>query len=404
MSHSRSKCIIEEYGLTILTIYSVEWSHAGSAAPSTFTPIPELSRKDADVSIVFLNNQLIAIKGTDGPCSDPFFSATNRTMPLYKDYYLPDRPITAIGCTDQYAFGNPVTGQWTEPMSPTSTANWPTFTKDWNLSVGQMAAIASLQWAIVTSGGIESVILGLEVNSLLAKKSPGMFSDFQNPIPNDQWKKEVGYWFNIGLAKLQLGLIGIAVGPRDPTQPGLQNMLHTLTDGRKDLENRICTCQKVYSPDHKNYHAWGLIFLLVFGGVLATVLPFLKHLPLRALSRKENLVLRWNSYSTLQMQRMLIESAASGQAGKWERLEEGVPRLIPHDASVGYLDIEYEDGNGSRHPRWSSDVIAADAPVMDPPDDAEPLLPADPGPAVPVQAPAERDVEMQDLNPRALRV
>ncbi|KAM3458982.1 hypothetical protein MY3296_000129 [Beauveria thailandica] len=334
----------------------VAWNHPanGSASTSSFTPIPELARKDADVSIVFLNNQLIAIKGTDGPCSDPFFSATNKTMPLQKDYYLPDRPITAIGCTDQYAFGNPVTGQWTEPMSVSSTSNWPTFTQGWNLSVAQRAAIASLQWSVSSSGGIEGVILGLEIDALLAKKSPGMFSDFQNPIPNDQWKKEVGYWFNIGLAKLQLGLIGIAVGPRDPTLPDLQNMLHTLTVGEKDLENRICTSQKAYSPDHKNYNAVGLITLLVIGGLVGGVLPFLKHRLLRGLSRQKNRALQWNSYSTLQMQRMAIERVGVIGGAKWERLEADVPRLTPREASAGYLDIEHMDGDGRRHPKWST--------------------------------------------------
>ncbi|KAK8144527.1 hypothetical protein G3M48_005708 [Beauveria asiatica] len=263
-------------------------------------------------------------------------------------------PITAIGCTDQYAFGNPVTGQWTEPMSVSSTSNWPTFTQGWNLSVAQRAAIASLQWSVFSSRGIEGVILGLEIDALLAKKSPGMFSDFQNPIPNDQWKKEVGYWFNIGLAKLQFGLIGIAVGPRDPTLPDLQNMLHTLTVGEKDLENRICTSQKAYSPDHKNYNAVGLITLLVIGGLVGGVLPFLKHRLLRGLSRQKNRALQWNSYSTLQMQRMAIERVGVIGGAKWERLEADVPRLTPREASAGYLDIENMDGDGRRHPKWST--------------------------------------------------
>ncbi|TQV90938.1 hypothetical protein IF1G_10459 [Cordyceps javanica] len=329
------------------------WSHGARNSTSSFTPVQELWQKDADLSIIFLNNQLIAIKGTDGPCSDPFFSATNKTMPLYKDYYQADRPITAVGCTDQYAFGNPRNGQWTQPSSASS--DWIGITSDWNLSPGQKAALLSLQWSIFTSGGIEGVILGLGVDALLAKKSPGMFSDFQNPIPNDQWKKEVGYWFEIGLAKLQFGLIAIAVGPPNPALPDLQNALHTLTVGQEDLERTICTRQKVYSPDHKNYNAAGFIFLLVIGGIVGCVLPWLKHRLLRWLSRKEDLALRWNSLSTLQMQRMLIESAAGpGATAKWERLEDGVPRLNPRDASAGHLDIEHVDGDGIRRPKWSN--------------------------------------------------
>jgi hypothetical protein len=76
---------------------------------STFTPIEGLTCKDADVLVVFLNNNNMPIKGIDGPCSDPFFSATNQSLLKHKDFYWLDNPITAIGCTDQYAFGNPVT-------------------------------------------------------------------------------------------------------------------------------------------------------------------------------------------------------------------------------------------------------------------------------------------------------
>ncbi|KAJ4159339.1 uncharacterized protein LMH87_008244 [Akanthomyces muscarius] len=408
--------MVSNYESVAKPAYNIDvvWSKAanGSVWSSTFTPIPELVRNDADVSIVLLNNRGIPIKGTDGPCSDPFFSATNKTLLAHKDYYLPDKPITAIGCTDQYAFGNPVTGQWTEPMSSIDTADWGNFTKDWRLSVGQTAAIASLAWASFGSGGIEGVILGLEVGALLAKKTPGIFTGFQNPLPNEQWKKEVGYWFNIGLAKLQFGLIGIAVGPQDPTLPDLQNALHTFTVGNKKLEEEICSCQKVYSLDHKNYNGRGLLIFLAFGGVIAGVLPWLKHRLLRLLSRKENLALLWNSHSTLQMQRMLIESVASGGAGTWERLEDDVPCLIPHDALAGYLNIEHEE-NGNRHPKWYSDATAADAQadapngvqgagapdnvhVADAPNDAVPLLQGDPGPGA-----GAGDVELQNLAPRA---
>lgn len=361
------------------------------------------------MSIVFLNNQGIPIKGTDGPCRDPFFSATNKTMPTQKDYYLPDKPITAIGCTDQYAFGNPVTGQWTEPMSSIDTADWGNFTKDWNLSVAQQAAVASLAWASFNSGGIEGVVLGLEVDALLAKKTPGIFSGFQNPIPNEQWKKEVGYWFNIGLAKLQFGLIGIAVGPQDPTLPDLQNMLHTFAVGNKKLEKRICGWQKVYSPNHKNYNAAGLIFFLLVGGIIAVVLPWFRHHVLRSLSGTEDLALLWNSHSTLQMQRMLIENVVADEAGLWELLEEDVPILKPPNAEAGYLNIDHKE-NGIRHPKWYSNAMVVDAQagapngvqgagapgighVADTPSDTDPLLQTHPVPGA-----AAGDVELQNLS------
>lgn len=366
----------------------------GSAWTSTFTPIPEFSRTDADVSIVFLNNQMIPIKGTDGPCTDPFFSATNRTLAQHKDYYWPDRPVTAIGCTDQYAFGNPVTGQWTETMTAIDTSDWGNFTKDWHLSVGQTAAVASLAWSIFSSGGIDRVILGLEIDALLAKKSPGIFTGFQNPIPNDQWKKEVGYWFNIGLAKLQFGLINIAVGPQDPTLPDLQNMLPSLTVGQKDLARRICTGQKVHSPDHKNYNFAGLIILLILGGLIIVLLPLLKPYILRGLSRKEDLALLWNSYSTLQLQRMAMEGA---DVEKWERLETDIPRLAPRDAPAGYLDIEHLGEGGRKHPKWCGNPTAPSTPVKPPSN-------VTPPPQVPPTVPGQGGIQMQNLRPGPARV
>ncbi|OAA69848.1 hypothetical protein ISF_03118 [Cordyceps fumosorosea ARSEF 2679] len=213
----------------------------------------------------------------------------------------------------------------------------------------------STAWSLFNSGGIEGVIVGLEMDALLAKKYPGIFSGFQNPISNGQWRKEVGYWFNIGLAKLQFGLINIAVGPPDPTLPDLQNMLPTLTVGQEHLAHRICTSQKIYSPDHKNYNTAGFIFLSVVGGLIG-LLPLLKPYILRGLSRGRTFSLNWSSYSSSQMQRMAIEG---GVAGNWEYLDDNIPRLIPHDASAGYVDLEYSDPNDpnrQRHPKLSNDT------------------------------------------------
>ncbi|KAM3502502.1 hypothetical protein MY11210_009048 [Beauveria gryllotalpidicola] len=98
----------------------------------------------------------------------------------------------------------------------------------------------------------------------------------------------------------------------------------------------------------------GLITLLVIVGLVGGVLPFLKHRLLRRLSRQKNRALQWNSYSTLQMQRMVIEGIEVIGGAKWQRLEADVPRLTPRDASAGYLYIERLDGDGLQHPKWST--------------------------------------------------
>lgn len=318
------------------------------------------------------------IKGLDGPCRDPFFSATNQSLLIHKDYYWPDNPITAIGCTDQYAFGNPVTGQWTKPMAALDVSDWGNYTKDWHLSAKQTAAIAALAWSIGNSGGIDRVILGLETEALLAKKTPGVFSGFQNPIPNDQWKKEVDYWFKIGLAKLQLSLISIAIGPLDPTLSDLQNMLPSFTADRKDLAQLICSSQKVHNLEFKNYNFVGFIVFLVIGGGVVVVLPVLVQCLIIRLSKQSKYVLYWTSYAALQLQRMATEAA--GVDG-WERLEYDIPRLNPLDAPAGDLDVARVQ-NQSPHPRWA----------------LEPLRPLDEADSLIEQGAEASDREITELN------
>ncbi|KAH7313141.1 hypothetical protein BKA65DRAFT_517389 [Rhexocercosporidium sp. MPI-PUGE-AT-0058] len=289
------------YHLSVVSSYPAN----GTAYSSTFTPIEGLLRNDADVSVVFLNNNEVPIKGIDGPCSDPFFSATNQSLSNHKDFYSPDSPITAIGCTDQYSFGNPVTRQWTDPMSVLDGSNWGNYTKDWDLSSRQVAALATLTWALSESGGIDRVILGLETEALLAKKYPGVFSGFQNPIPNDQWKKEVDYWFKSGLAKLQLHLINIATGPPDITLPGLQNFLPIMSADRDDLVKIMCTSQKIHNVEFKNYHRAGFVALIAIGGFLILFPVLVRCIYTCHWSQSEN-VSSWTSYDYLQLP-MVIE-------------------------------------------------------------------------------------------------
>ncbi|KAH8590047.1 hypothetical protein B0O99DRAFT_655110 [Bisporella sp. PMI_857] len=316
----------------------------GTAYASTFTPIEGLTRKDADVSVVFLNNNMMPIRGIDGPCSDPFFTATNQSLLKQKDFYWPDMPITAIGCTDQYAFGNPVTGQWTEPMAVLDSTDWGNYTKDWDLSARQVAAFATLTWALSESGGIDRVILGLETEALLAKKYPGVFSGFQSPIPNDQWKKEVSYWFKNGLAKLQLHLINIAIGPPDTTLSGLQNLLPILSADRDDLVEIICSSQKVHNVEFKNYHRAGIIALVAIGGFLILFpIPFRCFYTWRWKQRED--ILSWSSYGALQLLRMVIEGV--GVHG-WLGCDNDTPYLKLWGSPAGDLDAARKNDEGEK--------------------------------------------------------
>ncbi|VUC30471.1 unnamed protein product [Clonostachys rosea] len=314
-----------------------------SSYSATFSPIQELQRTDADVTVIFLNNNLIPVQGTQGPCRDPFFSATQRELKLNPGYYWPDNALTAIGCADQYIFGNPITREWTQPGSIGDATGNTTFVK--GLTKRQAAAYSTLAWSLGQAGGISTVIAHLETEALRAKKYPGVFLGFQNPIPNDQWKREVEYWFKIGLAKLQLFPVHVATGPADLNLPGLKNMLPLMSSGRDDIVDIICSSQKVHNMEFKNFHRAGFIVLVFFGGLLIIVPTIVTtFIVWRWRDRKD--VLAWTSYGQLQLLRMATEGA--GVQG-WQGCNDDVPFQESRIASVGSLEFSE---SSPPHPKW----------------------------------------------------
>ncbi|RSL94851.1 hypothetical protein CDV31_014139 [Fusarium ambrosium] len=303
----------------------------GTTSSSTFKAISDLRRSDADVTVILLNNNLIPVQGQgDRPCRDPFFSATERR--LASGYYMPDDPITAIGCIDQYAFANPVLNQWTELMAIGDTFNASQIISKIRLSKRQVPSFSMLLFALERAGGIDSVITALGAEALLAKKYPGLLAGYQNPLPDDQWKNEVRYWFNIGLAKLQLQLINIATGPPDTTLPGLINMLPVLSAGQDDTVKIVCSSQKIRNVEFKNYHSSGLISLVVIGGVLILVTSIVPSFPRM---RNNNTARYWVSYGMRELLRM---ATIGGGVQGWTR-RRGVPILNPATIPVGDIRI-----------------------------------------------------------------
>ncbi|KAH7166392.1 hypothetical protein EDB81DRAFT_918792 [Dactylonectria macrodidyma] len=330
--------------------YNLEafFSLIGNGEPysATFEPIAELQRDDADVSVVMLNNNGIFIKGNDGPCRDPFFSAAKTPAKLIEDYYYPDYPVTAIGCTDQYVFGNPVTGEFTKPGSWLDATSNITFIK--TLSKRQAAAYITLSWSHGMPGAIGTEVTILGSTALRAVKYPGLVMEFQNSLANDQWKKEAEYWFRIGLVKMQLLPVLVATGPPDPTMPGLNNTLPAISAGRDDMVDLICSSQKVHNTEFKNFHRVGFIMLVVIGALII-IFPVLLTKFFISRVRSDDSSVAWKAYGQLQLQRMAAEGA--GVQG-WKDYEDDVPLLDPPNRPAGDIGLSMADGASIPHTVW----------------------------------------------------
>lgn len=255
---------------------------------------------------MFLNNNLIAIGSTsEKGCHDPFFSAT-RPLTMHAGYFWPDHQITAIGCVDQYAFGNPVSKKWTKAAGLGDFFDPTSATKELGLSSRQFATLVTMVWALESAGDMGTLVKVLGPEALLAKKFPGILEGFQHPLPDDQWKKEVVYWFDIGLAKLQLELIRVATGPPDPTLPGLVNMLPVLSSGRSDIEKLICSSQRVQNVSFKNFHFAGLLAFLFLAVLLIVLEQLIPTLARRFV--KGPAAAAWGERDLLEMHRQLLEA------------------------------------------------------------------------------------------------
>ncbi|KAK7417864.1 hypothetical protein QQX98_004339 [Neonectria punicea] len=321
----------------------------GSVYSSTFEPIKGLQRLDADLSVIFLNNNGIPIKGANGPCQDPLFAATKKNLAKFPEYYWPDSPVTAVGCIDQYIFGDPVRNVWTQPASWADAANNTTFIA--GLSKRQAATAIKLSWSQGQPGGIGTELMMLGTEALRAQKYPGLVVGLQTPLPNDQWKREVLYWFKIGLAKMQLLPISVSTGPPDVTLPGLKNMLPVLSADRDDLVDIICSNQKIHDTEFKNFHRTGFIVLAAVGTLLVIVPAAVTSFMSWRWRQREDM-LSWTSYGQLQLQRMAAEGV--GIQG-WKGFDDDVPFLEPHDLRAGYLNVNNKD-DAVPHPKWAASM------------------------------------------------
>ncbi|KAI8712647.1 hypothetical protein NCS52_01363300 [Fusarium sp. LHS14.1] len=328
--------------------YNLSRVAANTSYAQLFEPITELRRNDADITIAFLSNSFIAVSGIDGPCSDPFFSATKEMLQgdAVHGYYWPDNPVTGLGCIEQYQFSKAGSEEWTPLASFGDASTNLTFIDQ--LSIKQVAAFAPIQWAMRVSG-IDQALDILRTEALRARKDPGMYNDLQHPLPNDQWIREVEYWFMIGLAKLQLGVVNVSLGPQDPKNSGMRDNTTWVVQKRKDLMDYVCSSQKIHSLEFKNLHKAGFIALAVLGG-LAIILPSLVLRTMIWWRKGQDDVLTWKSYGQLQLQRMAAEGA--GVQG-WKKGNEDVPLLDPHDQSSGDVDVRNVGVDGLPHPVWA---------------------------------------------------
>ncbi|KAF2140483.1 uncharacterized protein K452DRAFT_309634 [Aplosporella prunicola CBS 121167] len=322
---------------------------AASLNDSTFTPIAELERKDAETALFFLSaNNVFFAKPVDDdwfsahtPFGDGLHGATllSGSMPAFHK----DQATGVLACTTQHQFCNPnkkkdgCTGLdgWRAGISASSRL--------WDNSA-QKAAFAF--WAdTYTSLGIQipDMVSNLGVSALTARDT--LVQGIQGPLPRDQWQREVLHWHASTMAKLQRILVEAATGPSDP------DMFRYIVKPSTEAEHLRCANQKVKSPSYTSFSTLGLGLTLALGLLINAlslgIEPLLRVLqarqrcagrPAQGLYRR----LEWAANETLQLQRLAHEELG---AGSWCRGDE-CPPVTRRGDRLALLDVR-----DVRHPR-----------------------------------------------------
>jgi hypothetical protein len=190
---------------------------------STFDPIPELRVTDSNVVLFFLSADRVLFAGN---VTDPWYHATRTAnlsgrASIQLDANSPrytlnkkSEPVSVLGCTQR--------DQICSPHRPDGECTALASTNDVMLGLESMNGVNDeeldrLVWAMYALRAFnpDASLLPTVVGAQALASRGSLSQNVQGPLPDDQWQKDVQYWFDTGLATLQASLVLTATGPRD---------------------------------------------------------------------------------------------------------------------------------------------------------------------------------------------
>ncbi|KAI0201355.1 hypothetical protein F4808DRAFT_450298 [Astrocystis sublimbata] len=328
-----------------------------------FLPEPGLRMSDADVSLIFLTGSGMV---SSAPLNDPWYrfdtissynlsiNMSNVSLPAYQ----PSEAASPLGCTSQVQIckgaspRNETCGRlsssndaWIDavrlfgidPEDPDKYDYWYQLMAAYEDNEEASRFLWVLKMIASQPTDIPSVVHTLGSQSL-ASRSNAM-GNIQGPLPDDQWKIDVTYWWNVSLAVLQSVFVSTAHGSNDLSVTRYQ------TRATNPGQRSICENQKILSAQHTSVSVFGLYFTYITGTliiVLSFVIDSVFTCAQKRWRYKEYENLEWISNETLQLQRLAYNE--SGQ-GEWSNCTEPIP-VTTSGQLLGPLNL-----NNLEHPR-----------------------------------------------------
>ncbi|KAK5091235.1 hypothetical protein LTR05_001416 [Lithohypha guttulata] len=309
---------------------SMETANAGSS--NTWQPIPELSRTDADVTIIFLMQNAVTYSE---PVDDPMFAATNvydlSAVVAGAKYYGADNYVTTMACTDQYKVCNPNNDKCTPLGGINQILPWIGF-NDAELDLDDIQeAIAIRLMRSAQTGSISQILFALAENALLAKDLlvGGLMS---SGLPANQWQREVEGWLGKGLADYQRKIVEYATGPPN-IGPGsyVEQPWKDDTSATAFATKAMCYSQMINdTTDTISFSILGMIILFVIGGTIVFISLFVDTVVgwiQKTCRIGEHARMCWLLDDKLQLHRFLNQELGHGS---WSDDYEAMPYTTSH--------------------------------------------------------------------------
>ena len=318
-----------------------------SAGTATFDPVKELQSSDADTSLAMLS----FIGSYSGPVSDPWFSATQTVndtnafcLQEEKTLYIRDRPLTTMGCIQQWQICNTDTVKDSQctPLQALSQAQASVANID--LSPNQMATVTRIMKA-ATGASFYYVINALSQSTSSPLKARNLISNTIGlPLPNDQWQTETKYWVEILLAYLQQTSLDFGTGQFSVSTDYINVTRRAGSDPVQDAAHWLCQNQIIHSHSHRNFNFFALLLTVVLCAIIIilglSIEDFIGYIRQRSLrysgvNGKQDM---WIANSDLDMLKTIDELK---NGGHWTRSKNGIP-LGPAGHRVGIQDLKNE--------------------------------------------------------------
>lgn len=355
---------------------SAKWCGPGGSikqGTATFDPIPQLQSADADTEIIML-----AFNGAFyGPVTDPWFSSRqslNETNAFCahqnKTLYVRDRPITSIGCTQQWQICN-TEGDIDESKSCTPRLGLSqlkalmTQSSNSTLSLTTKQRVTVNRITQVSNGAFFHQVIGALTQSATAPLQARhlMTRTISTALPSNQWQIETKYWFTLLLAYVQQVSLQISTGQFAASTDYINVTKSSDTDPVQNAAYNLCRNQIVLNDTYQNFNFFGLLLTLalcsivvVLGLTIEDVVGFIRQRRLQYTDHdgKQDM---WTLNSDLEMLKTISELK---QGTVWTRSKSSVPLAQPGcKTGIFELDtdtIRVEDGKGVVHRRTDTRI------------------------------------------------